>query len=244
MHLIANLLRIEKFRYIFELDGINVTMLEIKNTMKSYVPKFKFNSIYKYEILHFLLPVIRISTSLWNFFSRKVRLYVCSWVFERGCGYKVARGVSFSCGAWLSARPPPRGGEDERNTRSCTRLAAPRVINAFGQRGKGQTRARSSLSRFYLHVHRADFLPFIFLGISAELPRTVRSVSREEGFVCVYDLIPGRSYVTLEGTAPSRPFEATKERQKKLRRQLLSREANNLRRHRTETNGALIEDRV
>lgn len=46
MHLIANerdSLRIEKFRYIFELDGINVTMLEIKN--ESYVPKFKFNSI-------------------------------------------------------------------------------------------------------------------------------------------------------------------------------------------------------
>lgn len=40
MHLIANerdSLRIEKFRYIFGLDGINVTMLEIKNTMKSYV---------------------------------------------------------------------------------------------------------------------------------------------------------------------------------------------------------------
>lgn len=135
--------------------------------------------------------------------------------------------------------------QEEGKTSAIHALAqAPRVINAFGQRGEGQTRARSSLSRFYLHVHRADFLPFIFLGISAELPRSARSVSREEGFVCVYDLIPGRCYVTLEGTAPSRPFEATKERRKKLRRQLLSREANNLGRHQTEINGALIEDRV
>lgn len=157
------------------------------------------------------------------FRASKVRLYVCSWIFERGYGYKMARGVSFSCGAWLSARPPTRGGgggEDERNARSCATLAAPQVINAFGQRGKGQTRARNSLFFSVLPARAPSrFSPFHLLGNLSRASTWVSLEKKGRLLVCVYDLIPGRSYVTLERTAPPRPFEATKERQKKLRRQ-------------------------
>lgn len=80
----------------------------------------------------------------------------------------------------------PRQEEEEEKT-SAMHALAPRsrplkwlMHSANVERAKHE-RGTASSSRFYLHVHRADFLPFIFLGISAELPRECLS-RRREGF--------------------------------------------------------------
>ena len=148
----------------------------------------------------------------------------------------------------------------ERDTRLLHHARGPpplplRVINAFGQRGKGETRASEQALSVLPARAPSRFSPFHLLGNLGRASTQSVSLEREkerekkrgeeEGLVCVYDLIPGRSYVTLERSAPSRPFEATKERRKRASWTASlegSEQARCVTRRQTEINGALIED--
>lgn len=85
--------------------------------------------------------------------------------------------------------------------------------------GKRKTSQTSQTSRFYLYTCTADFLPFIFLGISAVYETTLYLSKRERNCVCVYDLISRRSYVTLENCS-LKIVRSNKRAMEKLCRQL------------------------
>lgn len=76
------------------------------------------------------------------------------------------------------------------------------VINAFACRSQDSGKREPRVGLVYLHTcaHAADFLPFIFLENLCHMHGDVSVADRVR--VCVYDLIPGRSYVTLGKCSP------------------------------------------
>lgn len=127
----------------------------------------------------------------------------------------------FSCSAWLSGlglRTWAHNGQAKASAMHVhASRAAPPVINAFGQR-RPDTSEATKTTVLPAHVHRW-FSPFHLLG-NLNRASTYTDVSREEGTcIYVYNLISGRSYVTLENCSLE-TIRSNKRATEKLCRQL------------------------
>lgn len=101
-----------------------------------------------------------------------------------------------------SGRAPKKAAGRRKPSAMHAHASQEPVINAFGRRSQDSGGRGREAGLVYLHTctHAADFLPFIFLGNLCHMRGDVSVAGRVR--VCVYDLIPGRSYVTLGKCSP------------------------------------------